>query len=139
MRTCSHRGLEPGTCLVNGLRCYRRYQWGAIGILLGYFLLFSVVMTLIIKYKIFDPNIGSTRIVGSEESDSTTDENSVSQSSKMPFTPLTLAFNDIKYDVQLPSKEWKRLLRGISGVAKPGKLTSLMGVSGSGKVSHERT
>lgn len=113
------------------------YQWGAIGILLGYFVLFSVVMTLIIKYKIFDPNIGSTRIVGSEESNSnaTTDDNSVSQSSKMPFTPLTLAFNDIKYDVQLPSKEWKRLLRGISGVAKPGKLTSLMGVSGSGKTT----
>jgi len=56
-------------------------------------------------------------------------------SSTLPFTPVTLSFENIAYDVTLPDKTSKTLLRGISGFARPGTLTALMGASGAGKTT----
>ena len=50
----------------------------------------------------------------------------------LPFTPATLAFNDVNYDVVLPDKTTRRLLRGVTGTARPGTMTALMGASGAG-------
>ncbi|GMY22086.1 pleiotropic drug resistance protein 3-like isoform X1 [Fagus crenata] len=61
----------------------------------------------------------------------------------LPFTPLTLVFQDVQYylDTPLEMREWgfpsKRLqlLSKITGSLRPGVLTALMGVSGSGKTT----
>ncbi|DAZ92658.1 TPA: hypothetical protein N0F65_001618 [Lagenidium giganteum] len=53
------------------------------------------------------------------------------------FVPVTLAFQDLWYSVPVP-KEPKQsidLLKGISGYAKPGSMTALMGSSGAGKTT----
>ncbi|GMF40399.1 unnamed protein product [Phytophthora lilii] len=53
------------------------------------------------------------------------------------FTPVTIAFQDLWYSVPHPSnpKESLDLLKGISGFAKPGTMTALMGSSGAGKTT----
>ncbi|XP_078168196.1 ABC transporter G family member 36-like isoform X2 [Carex rostrata] len=61
----------------------------------------------------------------------------------LQFMPLSLAFDDIKYSVDMP-KEMKVegmiedrlvLLKSVSGYFRPGVLTALMGVSGAGKTT----
>jgi ABC-type multidrug transport system ATPase subunit/ABC-type multidrug transport system permease subunit len=53
------------------------------------------------------------------------------------FVPVTLAFQDLWYSVPNPTnpKEDLDLLKGISGYAKPGTMTALMGSSGAGKTT----
>ena len=56
----------------------------------------------------------------------------------LPLTPMTVAFSDMTYVVTLPKHLGggeKTLLRGISGVARPGRLLALMGASGAGKTT----
>ncbi|KAJ4749521.1 ABC transporter G family member 36 [Rhynchospora pubera] len=61
----------------------------------------------------------------------------------LPFTPLSLTFDDIKYSVDMPQEMKAQgmtedrlvLLKGISGSFRPGVLTALMGVSGAGKTT----
>nr|GMC73370.1 pleiotropic drug resistance protein 1-like [Ipomoea batatas]GMC77656.1 pleiotropic drug resistance protein 1-like [Ipomoea batatas] len=61
----------------------------------------------------------------------------------LPFEPHSIAFNEIKYSVDMP-QEMKiqgvednrlELLKGVSGAFRPGVLTALMGVSGAGKTT----
>jgi len=57
-------------------------------------------------------------------------------SATMPFEPMTLAWEDLHYYVDLPKGgETLELLSGISAYAKPGDMTSLMGSSGAGKTT----
>ncbi|KAE9143441.1 Pleiotropic drug resistance protein 3 [Phytophthora fragariae] len=53
------------------------------------------------------------------------------------FVPVTIAFTDLWYSVPKPGnpKESLDLLKGISGFAKPGTMTALMGSSGAGKTT----
>ncbi|KAF7025963.1 hypothetical protein CFC21_038106 [Triticum aestivum] len=61
----------------------------------------------------------------------------------LPFTPLSLTFEDIRYSVDMPEEvkaqgvkeDRLELLKGISGSFRPGVLTALMGVSGAGKTT----
>ncbi|XP_038878639.1 ABC transporter G family member 38 isoform X2 [Benincasa hispida] len=61
----------------------------------------------------------------------------------LPFTPLCLTFENIKYSVDIPkamnvqgaSPGRLELLKGVSGAFRPGILTALMGVSGAGKTT----
>ncbi|KAF3791865.1 ABC transporter G family member 37 [Nymphaea thermarum] len=61
----------------------------------------------------------------------------------LPFTPLCITFDDIRYAVDMPQEMKARgvaedkleLLKGISGTFRPGVLTALMGVSGAGKTT----
>ncbi|KAK7293629.1 hypothetical protein RJT34_16500 [Clitoria ternatea] len=61
----------------------------------------------------------------------------------LPFQPLSLTFDEIKYSVDMPqemksqdiSEDRLELLKGISGAFRPGVLTALMGVSGAGKTT----
>ncbi|XP_073025690.1 LOW QUALITY PROTEIN: pleiotropic drug resistance protein 1-like [Primulina eburnea] len=61
----------------------------------------------------------------------------------LPFEPLSITFDDIRYAVEMP-QEMKaqgvqenrlELLKGISGAFRPGVLTALMGISGAGKTT----
>lgn len=61
----------------------------------------------------------------------------------MPFKPLTISFDDIKYFVPTPPEmraqgvtdERLQLLSGVTGAFRPGVLTALVGVSGAGKTT----
>ncbi|KAF3454732.1 hypothetical protein FNV43_RR05180 [Rhamnella rubrinervis] len=61
----------------------------------------------------------------------------------LPFTPLTLVFEDLQYYVDTPLEMRERgftekklqLLSDITGSLRPGVLTALMGVSGAGKTT----
>ncbi|KAL4195313.1 hypothetical protein AMTRI_Chr05g72720 [Amborella trichopoda] len=61
----------------------------------------------------------------------------------LPFTPLSLSFDNIRYSVDMPkemkaegvTQERLELLKGVSGAFRPGVLTALMGVSGAGKTT----
>jgi len=61
----------------------------------------------------------------------------------LPFSPLAMAFDDVKYYVDMPgemkdqgvTEDRLQLLRGITGAFRPGVLTALMGVSGAGKTT----
>ncbi|KAG6589885.1 ABC transporter G family member 36, partial [Cucurbita argyrosperma subsp. sororia] len=66
-----------------------------------------------------------------------------SQRMLLPFTPLYLTFENVKYSVDVP-KEMKAqgasggrldILKGVSGAFRPGVLTALMGISGAGKTT----
>jgi ABC-type multidrug transport system ATPase subunit len=58
-----------------------------------------------------------------------------SASSVLPFQPVSLSFEGITYEVTVGKGAIKPLLRGITGVARPGTLTALMGASGAGKTT----
>ncbi|CAM0881663.1 unnamed protein product [Alopecurus aequalis] len=61
----------------------------------------------------------------------------------LPFSPLSLTFNNTKYSVDMPeamkaqgvTEDRLLLLKGVSGSFRPGVLTALMGVSGAGKTT----
>ncbi|KAK4274401.1 hypothetical protein QN277_017626 [Acacia crassicarpa] len=61
----------------------------------------------------------------------------------LPFQPLSLTFDEIRYSVDMPQEmknqgvieDRLELLRGVSGAFRPGILTALMGVSGAGKTT----
>ncbi|KAL6842534.1 hypothetical protein ACP4OV_027378 [Aristida adscensionis] len=61
----------------------------------------------------------------------------------LPFVPLSLTFDNIKYSVDMPPEmkaqgiveDRLELLKGVSGSFRPGVLTALMGVSGAGKTT----
>ena len=60
------------------------------------------------------------------------------QLTALPFVPVTLAWQNINYSVEVGAgkdKHSRQLLCDISGFAAPGKMTALMGSSGAGKVS----
>ncbi|XP_047327019.1 pleiotropic drug resistance protein 1-like [Impatiens glandulifera] len=61
----------------------------------------------------------------------------------LPFQPLSITFDDIRYAVDMPQEMKARgvdedrleLLKGVSGSFRPGVLTALMGISGAGKTT----
>ncbi|KAF6263806.1 ABC-2 type transporter-domain-containing protein [Scenedesmus sp. NREL 46B-D3] len=58
----------------------------------------------------------------------------INMDSGLDFTPITLVFQDLRWDAEPPPKELE-LLKGVSGHAVPGKLMALMGGSGAGKTT----
>ena len=56
------------------------------------------------------------------------------QLSSFDFTPVTIAWKNIVYSVKDGKKE-RKLLNGVSGFARPGEMTALMGSSGAGKTT----
>ncbi|KAM0973866.1 hypothetical protein ACFX2C_017131 [Malus domestica] len=140
-----------------------RWYWLGVVALLGFILLFNFLFTLALQY--LDP-IDKPQAVMSKETlakklakktgDTTelsltrneSQENmSANRTRKrgmvLPFEPLSIAFNEIRYAVDMP-QEMKaegitenrlELLKGVSGAFRPGVLTALMGVSGAGKTT----
>ncbi|XP_027085587.2 pleiotropic drug resistance protein 1 [Coffea arabica] len=61
----------------------------------------------------------------------------------LPFEPLCMTFEDLRYAVDMPQEMKAQgipedrlvLLKGVSGAFRPGVLTALMGVSGAGKTT----
>ncbi|CAD6230895.1 unnamed protein product [Miscanthus lutarioriparius] len=71
------------------------------------------------------------------------DSSSTKKGIILPFDPLSLTFDNIKYSVDMPQEmkaqgvqeDRLELLKGVSGSFRPGVLTALMGVSGAGKTT----
>jgi hypothetical protein len=54
-----------------------------------------------------------------------------SQKVEIPFTPLTLSFHDLCYEVTASTSKAKiMLLKNVNGIFRPGRLCALMGSSG---------
>ncbi|EEE65874.1 hypothetical protein OsJ_21675 [Oryza sativa Japonica Group] len=61
----------------------------------------------------------------------------------LPFTPLSMSFDDVNYYVDMPAEmkqqgvvdDRLQLLRDVTGSFRPAVLTALMGVSGAGKTT----
>nr|XP_043627450.1 pleiotropic drug resistance protein 1-like isoform X6 [Erigeron canadensis] len=128
------------------------WYWIAVAASIGYMFLFNICFTLALEY--LNP-FGSPQAVLSEEKK----KNEVRMSSRvgnineagdikkrgmvLPFVPLSIAFDDIRYAVDMPqemkaqvvAQDRLELLKGVSGAFRPGVLTALMGISGAGKTT----
>ncbi|RLM78088.1 ABC transporter G family member 39 [Panicum miliaceum] len=141
------------------------WYWIGAGALLGYIMLFNILFILFLDW------LGRQTVVSEEELRekhvNRTGENiellqlgtdsQISPDGRreivgagtrkrgmvLPFTPLSITFDNIKYSVDMPQEMEDKgitedrllLLKGVSGAFRPGVLTALMGVSGAGKTT----
>nr|CAB3449304.1 unnamed protein product [Digitaria exilis] len=146
------------------------WYWIGVGALLGYIMLFNILFVFFLDW--LDP-LGKGQTVVSEEELKEKHVNRTGENVEMlqlgtdyqmspngrgeiiradtrrrgmalPFTPLSITFDNIKYSVDMPqemkdqgitTEDRLLLLKGVSGAFRPGVLTALMGVSGAGKTT----
>ncbi|KAL1802933.1 hypothetical protein ACET3Z_031580 [Daucus carota] len=140
----SNEPLGVTVMKTRGLMPDAYWYWLGIGALVGYMFFFNLLSATALAY--FNP-IGRPQAILSEET--LAERTSMDLTSKkkhgmiLPFQPLSICFNDIKYAVDV-SQELKaqgfledrlEILKGVSGAFRPGVLTALMGVSGAGKTT----
>ncbi|PKA53837.1 Putative pleiotropic drug resistance protein 7 [Apostasia shenzhenica] len=144
-----------------GLFPQAKWFWIGAVALIGYILLFNIIYTIALTFlnpigkgqafiseKIMnkksnrtvalDHSARETGFLLSQEADSTKKTGIV-----LPFEPLSLTFDNVKYSVEMPAEmkaqgfkeDRLELLKGVSGSFRPGILTALMGVSGAGKTT----
>ncbi|CAI0420673.1 unnamed protein product [Linum tenue] len=127
------------------------WYWLGLGATLGFLFLFNIAFAFALTF--LDPDDDATTLLRRNEmstcgSSTTTivdDEASGNKKEGMvlPFEPHSITFEDIIYSVDTPKEMEGQgfvedklvLLKGISGVFRPGVLTALMGVSGAGKTT----
>ncbi|KAG5244333.1 pleiotropic drug resistance protein [Salix suchowensis] len=140
-----------------------RWYWIGVGALIGYVLLFNFLFTMALKY--LNPfgkpqailseealserdanrtgNVIDLSTTGKSSSGNLGDANQNKRGMVLPFQPLSITFEDIRYSVDMPQEMKAQgipedrldLLKGVSGAFRPGVLTALMGVSGAGKTT----
>ncbi|XP_062144197.1 pleiotropic drug resistance protein 3-like [Alnus glutinosa] len=137
--------------------------WISVGALFGFAIVFNIGYILALSFL---KSPGSSRAIisheklskiqGSEDSHHSAHVDQKSRNSPpqtnmepnkgrmvLPFTPLTVVFQEVQYYVDTPLEMRERgftnkklqLLSDITGALKPGVLTALMGVSGAGKTT----
>ncbi|XP_057852200.1 pleiotropic drug resistance protein 1 [Cryptomeria japonica] len=148
-------GNHIGTVLLKsrGLFAESYWYWMTLGVLAGYSIIFNLLYTLALAY--LDPFGRPQASIPEEnhadrmgESTQTSEETSsvgivVKKGMVLPFQPLTMAFDNVNYFVDMPvemkqqgvTEDRLQLLREVSGSFRPGVLTCLMGVSGAGKTT----
>nr|XP_043640211.1 pleiotropic drug resistance protein 1-like isoform X1 [Erigeron canadensis] len=144
-----------------GLFAEPKWYWISVGALVGYVFLFNIFNVLALTYL---NSLGTPQAVLSEETlaarnaiksgdpielSETKNEGQTEGNAKkkcgmvLPFVPLSLTFDEIRYAVDMP-REMKaqgvvqdqlELLKNVSGCFRPGVLTALMGISGAGKTT----
>ncbi|XP_074574926.1 ABC transporter G family member 36-like isoform X2 [Curcuma longa] len=146
-----------------------KWYWIGFAALVGYILLFNALFTVALTYlKPYgksQPSLSEeslkekhANLTGEGVEPSSRERNSSGHSSEninaiasldqnkgmvLPFTPLALTFENIRYSVDMPQEmkaqgvveDRLELLKGVSGSFRPGVLTALMGVSGAGKTT----
>uniref|UniRef100_A0ACD5VEC7 Uncharacterized protein n=1 Tax=Avena sativa TaxID=4498 RepID=A0ACD5VEC7_AVESA len=145
-----------------------KWYWIGAGALLGYVLVFNVLFTVALSYlkplgksqqilsedALKEKHASITGEIADDSSSSTSAGNMINSRRNsasgdgrrgmvLPFAPLAVAFNNMRYSVDMPvemkaqgvDQDRLLLLKGVSGSFKPGVLTALMGVSGAGKTT----
>ncbi|XP_058107894.1 pleiotropic drug resistance protein 1-like [Magnolia sinica] len=151
----AERWKEGGKELLKlrGIFTEEKWYWIGIGALVGYNVLFNILFTLALEYlsPLDKPQVAITEI--DQVSDDGQTKRDVQDCGKsngtenkgmvLPFKPLSMEFDDVKYFVDMPEEmkqqgealDRLQLLQGVSGSFRPGVLTCLMGVSGAGKTT----
>ncbi|XP_021800492.1 ABC transporter G family member 39-like isoform X5 [Prunus avium] len=138
-----------------------RWYWIGVVASLGFVLLFNFLFTFALQYldpidkpqavmskealeeKLAENNGETVELPSMGKSSSVSTNHTRRRGMVLPFEPLSITFNEIRYAVDMP-KEMKaegitedrlELLKGVSGAFRPGVLTALMGVSGAGKTT----
>ncbi|CAL4975335.1 unnamed protein product [Urochloa decumbens] len=167
--TASNETLGVQALKFRGIFPEAKWYWIGFGAMIGYIFLFNGLFTLALTYL---KPYGNSRPSVSEEElkqkhDSITggvpdgnnlaSENSYQSTGTntetdpaltekgmiLPFVPLSLTFDNIRYSVDMPQEMKAQgvvedrlvLLKSVSGSFRPGVLTALMGVSGAGKTT----
>ncbi|KAG8087193.1 hypothetical protein GUJ93_ZPchr0010g8360 [Zizania palustris] len=154
-----------------GMFTEAKWYWIGVGALFGYVIVFNILFTIALSYlkpsgkaqqilseealkekhtNITGEMLDEPRSSASSGQTSSTRRNAASgeegenrRGMVLPFAPLAVAFNNIRYSVDMPAEMKAQgvdqdrllLLKGVSGSFRPGVLTALMGVSGAGKTT----
>ncbi|KAL4093010.1 hypothetical protein PRIC1_011999 [Phytophthora ramorum] len=124
------------------------YIWFGVGILLAYYLLFTMLNGMALHFIRYEKYKGVTvkAAMGDADKDgdvyvevNTPGASSVAGQERkvggLSFTPSNLCIKDLEYFVTLPSGEEKQLLCGITAHFEPGRMVALMGATGAGKTT----
>ncbi|KAF4544031.1 ABC transporter [Lasiodiplodia theobromae] len=165
-QTCAVQGFESGASFLEGdayldafYDFHGQHLWRNVGIVLGFFLMFSVaVMIGMERFKMpagklatvfFSTGIPTLRHTsdvesqqsGSSDGEKEDDGQSSSAQDTSTYhhveivkTQQTFSWKDLCIDVKTADGT-KRLLDNVSGYLKPGSMTALMGMSGAGKTT----
>ncbi|AES81623.2 drug resistance transporter-like ABC domain protein [Medicago truncatula] len=116
------------------------WYWIGFGAMIGYTLLFNFGYLLALAY--LNP-IGKHQVVKSDHSLDNEDNSGRKRGMVLPFEPHCVTFDEVTYSVDMPQEMRNQgvhedklvLLKGVSGIFRPGVLTALMGVTGAGKTT----
>ncbi|KAM0897411.1 hypothetical protein ACQ4PT_022583 [Festuca glaucescens] len=166
--TASNETLGVQILKSRGVFPEARWYWIGLGALLGFTLLFNALFTLALTYlKTYGnsrPSVSELElkekhaniygnVMNNDHLDSLSthgptavvseDTRPVGKGMVLPFIPLSLVFDNIRYSVDMPPEMKEQgvvedrleLLKGVSGSFRPGVLTALMGISGAGKTT----
>ncbi|KAL5991460.1 hypothetical protein ACLOJK_012369 [Asimina triloba] len=133
-----------------------KWYWIGVGVLLGYSVLFNIVVILGLTYLhplVLDVTaLTKSRAIelAEENNDDSAARNPAVNSNRtsrkgmiLPFQPLSMTFRNLNYFVDMPKamkqsgvpEKRLQLLSDVSGVFSPGALTALVGSSGAGKTT----
>ncbi|KAL3745058.1 hypothetical protein ACJRO7_014206 [Eucalyptus globulus] len=128
---------------LRGLFTDPSWYWISLGASIGFIVLLNVVSTLALSY--LNEYGKSQAIFMTEEvlneKHKTREDGGGRKRTFLPFTPLSMTFENVTYSVDMPEgfqdsqQNRLMLLNGVSGAFRPGVLTALMGVSGAGKTT----
>nr|XP_043609039.1 ABC transporter G family member 29-like isoform X2 [Erigeron canadensis] len=126
----------------------RNWFWIGAAALLGLAFLFNILFTFALAY--LDGKSNTDKMVIQKNQDTNADSSLEAADAAahkrgmvLPFTPLSMSFDNVNYYVDMPpamkeqgvTDEKLQLLREVSGTFRPGVLTALMGISGAGKTT----
>ncbi|KAJ1270160.1 hypothetical protein BS78_06G033400 [Paspalum vaginatum] len=169
-RTENNDTLGVQILKARGIFVDQNWYWIGVGALLGYIMLFNLLFVLFLnrlgplrkdqttvseeelRQKHANRTGENVQLLplGTDSQNSNSDgreEMAQADTKKrgmvLPFTPLSITFDNIKYSVNMPQEMKNKgitedrllLLKGVSGAFRPGVLTALMGVSGAGKTT----
>ncbi|OQR98045.1 ATP-binding Cassette (ABC) Superfamily [Achlya hypogyna] len=156
---CKATGKTMGAYQLSLYGFEDKKEWIVYGFMymLGAFFCFLLLSTLFLEFKRYESPEGTNVVHEEEEATEMDEEASYKELTDSPrreselrsvahtehveiapprVTPVTLTFQDVWYSVQDPKTgEDKHLLHGVSGYARPGTITALMGSSGAGKTT----
>ncbi|ERN15919.1 hypothetical protein AMTR_s00039p00224920 [Amborella trichopoda] len=146
----ANMSLGQQTLKNRGLLFDGSLYWVSVGALFGITILCNIGFTLAVTYlkapsssRAIISREKFPQIQEQESNESLTPDQSRAGRIVVPFEPLTMAFQDVQYFVDMPpalieqgvNKKRLQLLQDVTGAFRPGILTALMGVSGAGKTT----